>query len=195
MFLQTAQNIAISYCYKIQPYCDKLHIAGSVRRLKPDVHDIEIVCLPKVEVSKDLFGGDAAVIRSKEFIETVNKFGKIIKGNATGRYMQIELPEGINLDLFIPAHEDFYRIYAVRTGSADYAFKVIANGWKNKGWCGVNGLGLRKISDCVETKTTDGKSKWTCVNKNAEKPPVWATEADFFRWIGVPMVHPSKRNV
>lgn len=192
MVLQTAQNIAIAYCYKIQPYCDKLHIAGGVRRMKPEVHDIEIVCVPKIEVSKDLFGGDAAVIRSKEFIEAVNNFGKIIKGNATGRYMQIELPEGINLDLFIPAPEDFYRQYAIRTGSADYAFKVIANGWKRKGWCGSD-KGLRKISDCVEQKTADDKSKWLCVNKDAEKPPVWATEADFFKWIGVTMVHPSKR--
>lgn len=194
MELRTAQNIAIALCYRIEPYCDKLHIAGSIRRMKPEVKDIEIVALPKIETQYDMFGTPFTSGRSTGFRDTVLSFGKVIKGGPNGKYMQIELPEGVMLDLFIPAPEDFYRQYAIRIGSADYAFKVIANGWKRKGWCGSD-KGLRKISDCVEQKTADGKSKWLCVNKDAEKPPVWATEAEFFKWIGVQMVHPSKRNV
>ena len=75
-----------------------------------------------------------------------------------GKYMQIKLRENIILDLFMPDDFDYYRQYAIRTGSADYAAKIIATGWKKKGWCGSD-KGLRKISDCVETKTPDGKSK------------------------------------
>src|SRR5574340_1021968 len=192
MLLKPAQNIAIALCYKMQPHCEEIHIAGSVRRLEPEVKDVEIICVPVIEKMKDLFGKETGMARSREFIDVVNDLGKIIKGNAFGKYMKIELPEGIMLDLFIPDDFDFYRQYAIRTGSADYSSRVIASAWKKKGWCGSD-KGLRKIKDCVEMKGTDGKSKWKCVNKNAETPPVWKSEADFFNWIGVPIVHPSKR--
>ena len=193
MYLKDAKQIAIEVGFSLQPYCDKINIAGSIRRQKPEVKDIEIICVPKSEIIYDLFNSPTGKQRSAGFIETVNSLGKIIKGKPTGKMMQIELP-GIMLDLFIPDDFDYYRQYAIRTGSADYSFKIIANGWKKKGWCGSD-KGLRKITDCVEMKGPDGKSKWKCVNKDAELPPVWTSEEDFFKWINVPFIHPSKRIV
>ena len=104
------------------------------------------------------------------------------------------MPQDINLDLFIPDDFDYYRQYAIRTGSDDYAAKVIATGWKKKGWCGSD-KGLRKISDCIETKTPDGKSKWKCVKANAELPPVWQSEEQFFEWLGIKYLPPNRRNI
>lgn len=194
MPLEEAKKIAVAICYKLQPFCEKINIAGSVRRQKPLVKDIEIICVPKVEVLKDMFGWDEGIIRSIEFPNIVKSLGKIIKGNTDGKYMQIELPEGVNLDLFIPDNFDYYRQYAIRTGSADYSAKIIASGWRKIGWCGSD-RGLRKMSECVESKSPDGKSKWKCVKPNAELPPVWISEEDFFRWINVKMLHPSQRVV
>lgn len=193
MNLKSAQKIAIETCYKLQPYCDKINIAGSVRRLKPEVKDIEIVCVAKMQEVKDIFGEKTGEIKNTSFIHTVSGLGEVVKGTPMGKMMQIKLPE-IMLDLFMPVDFDYYRQYAIRTGSADYAAKVIANGWKKKGWCGSD-KGLRKISDCVEMKGADGKSKWKCVNKDAELPPVWTSEEDFFDWIKVPFIHPAKRIV
>ncbi len=195
MPLEEAKKIAVAICYKLQPFCEKINIAGSVRRQKPLVKDIEIICVPKAEVLKDMFGWDEGIIRSIEFSNVVKSvLGKIIKGNTDGKYMQIELPEGVNLDLFIPDDFDYYRQYAIRTGSADYSAKVIASGWRKVGWCGSD-KGLRKMSDCIESKTPDGKSKWKCVKQNAELPPFWKSEVDFFKWINVKMLHPSQRVV
>src|SRR5574340_1662630 len=143
MELQTAQNIAIALCNKIQPYCDKLHIAGSIRRMKPEVKDIEIVCVPKTETQYDMFGTPFTSGRSTGFRDAILSLGEIIKGGTNGKYIQIKMPQGINLDLFIPDDFDYYRQYAIRTGSADYAAKIIATGWKKKGWCGSD-KGLRK---------------------------------------------------
>lgn len=92
----------------------------------------------------------------------------------------------------MPEENDYYRQYAIRTGSADYSFKVIASAWKKKGWCGSN-EGLRKMNECVETKGPDGKSKWKCVSKNPELPPAWNTEADFFKWLHIPLINPTER--
>lgn len=197
MPLEEAKKIAIAICYKLQPFCEKINIAGSVRRQKPEVKDIEIICVSKKVVAghDTLFDeGTRWYTPHPEFLKIVNGLGKIIKGKDNGKYMQIELPEGVNLDLFMPDDFDYYRQYAIRTGSADYSAKVIASGWRKIGWCGSD-KGLRKMSDCVESKTPDGKSKWKCVKPNAELPPVWKSEEDFFKWINVRMMHPSQRVV
>lgn len=194
MNLEQAHSIAESILVKISPYCDRYDIAGSVRRLKPEVGDIEIVCQPKIEVLKDMFGWDEGTIKNLQFQEIVDKLGKVIKGNTDGRYMQIELPEGINLDLFMPEPSDYYRQLAIRTGSADYSFKVIATGWKLKGWVGTES-GLRKMAECIEKKLPDGKSKWSCHIATQTLPPKWTNEKQFFDWIGVQWIEPRLRNV
>lgn len=194
MPLEDAKKIAVAICYKLQPFCQVINIAGSVRRQKQQVKDIEIICIPKTEILKDMFGWDEGIIRTPLFAKTVSELGNILKGNTDGKYMQIELPEKINLDLFIPDDFDYYRQYAIRTGSADYSAKIIASGWRKIGWCGSD-KGLCKMSDCVESKTPDDKSKWKCVKANAELPPVWKSEEEFFNWIKVKMLHPSQRVV
>lgn len=196
----SAKRIAIVTCTKLQPHCvpGRINIAGSIRRRKSFVKDIEIVCLPQMltHTDTDLFGGGTSYqYVNPGFVEAATALGKLLKGKTTGRYMQIELPEGINLDLFMPQPEDYYRQLAIRTGSAQYAHLVLANGWLKKGWCGVSGLGLRKISDCEGTKKPDGKTGWKVVNPNAELPPAWESEEDFFNWIGVRWIKPELRNL
>lgn len=191
---KTAQNKAVSICQQITPYTDICYIAGSIRRLVHEVNDIEIVCLPTTTpVNFDLFGKPTEVARDAKFIEIVNALGKVIKGNAEhGRYMQIELPEGIKLDLFMPQPEDYYRILTIRTGSANYVRNIIAKAWVAKGWVGTAD-GLRKATDCIGIKGPDGKVKWTVNSKNPELPPVWQNEADFFEWLGVKYIEERLR--
>lgn len=193
MQLSQAKEIAVRICYQLQPYCDKINIAGSIRRQKPEVKDIEIVCLPKTVELKDLFGEVSGKERSPEFIHEVLKIGEVVKGKPTGRMMQIAL-DGIMLDLFIPEPHDYYRQYAIRTGSSQYSSLVIASGWKRKGWCGTD-QGLRRISQCEEKKLPDGKSQWKVKVSNPDLPPVWDNEEEFFKWIDAPYLHPAKRNL
>jgi hypothetical protein len=192
--------------YKIKPIADRIlelltpvcepgrvHIAGSIRREKADVKDIEIVCQPKKHfVQKDLFGnGEWYIIPEfKEVIETISK--KIEKGTIEGKMMQIHLkgPTPIMLDLFLPEPNDYFRQYAIRTGSADYAAKKIAWGWRNIGWCGTDNAGLRMQRHCIQTK-----SGWHCIQLDSPKPPAWQSEEEFFQWIGEPFVNPRERNL
>jgi len=197
MLLKQATKIAIAVGESLQPFTDRLNIAGSIRRQKPEVKDIEIVCLPKYESHDqgDLFGGVKTEKEiSAQFTQLVVGLGTIIKGKPDGRYMQILLLQEINLDLFMPAPWDYYRQYAIRTGSADYAARTIAAAWKRKGWCGSD-KGLRLITDCLEILGTDGKSTWRCINAEAERPPVWQSEGEFFEWLGIPLIHPKLRTI
>jgi len=192
-----ASKIAIRICEVLQPHCDRINIAGSIRRQKPEVKDIEIICQPKIEplLTMDLFGPvKEETIVVPAFTSSVVGLGTIVKGSPAGRYMQMELHDGINLDLFMPTPEDYFRQYAIRTGSADYAARTIAAGWKRKGWCGSD-KGLRRVSDCLEIRGADGKSKWRCINEHADLPPSWQSEAEFFEWLGLPLIAPRLRTI
>lgn len=198
MQYQQARDIAINIFKKLQPYCKVVDIAGSVRREKPECGDIEILCSPKTTDIKDLFEEVIGKQRMAGFVDIVNSLGVIIKGNPKeGKYIQILLPQNINLDLFIPNEWDYYRQVAIRTGSKDYSHKVLANAWLKKGYCGTDD-GLRKQSDCIEKvigSYPDGreKKKWFCVNKNPWKPPAWKDEYEFFKFLDLTWQTPSLR--
>ena len=194
MELNNALKIANGVMDILLPLCvaDRIHIAGSCRRGKPEVKDIEICCLPQIFVTKDMFGDTANTVRVSGFSIAVKSLGNVVKGKPDGKMMQIELPEGIMLDLFMPDNFDYFRQYAIRTGSSDYSFRVIANGWREIGWCGSD-VGLRKTADCIGRRSDDGKTKWRCVNANAEHPPAWKSEEEFFDWIRVEWIRPQDR--
>jgi len=195
MELRKARSILIEKGRLIQPFVETLGIVGSVRRQKQEVHDVELCCVPKlVNVPKiDLFDTTPNYVVHPEFICTVNSLGKVIKGKPTGRMMQIDLPEGIKLDLFMPQRLDYWRMFAIRTGSSDYSRYTIAAAWLRMGWCGTD-EGLRLQSECFNNGK-DGKNDWACTLKNPTLPPVWESEEAFFNWINVPYLPPYLRKI
>ena len=78
MKLQQAREIAEGVKAKLAPHCERIEIAGSIRRGKPVVGDIEIVCVPHQVQAMDLFGpcGD---VRDPMFAGIVNTLGIIHK--------------------------------------------------------------------------------------------------------------------
>lgn len=188
MAFDQAVRLAEGIVVLLEDYCDRIDIAGSIRRGKPFVKDVEVVAQPKrFTVSGGLFGSGEQQV-TPAFRRQVAMLGTVIKGKPDGRYMQIELPCKLKLDLFMPQPDDYYRMFAIRTGSAEYSAQVIAATWKKKGWCGTPD-GLRRISDCVEKSGT-----WKCVNPKPELPPVWTDEKEFFEWLGVKYLDPKDRN-
>jgi DNA polymerase/3'-5' exonuclease PolX len=192
MHYKKAKLIADRIVELITPFCDLVHIAGSIRREKEFVKDIEIVCLPKKEfVSTDLFGGghNKRVAGFHAAIDIIQD--KIVKGNTEGRLMQIICKGGAVMDLFMPQKEDYYRQLAIRTGSADFSNFVIAHAWKKKGWCGTHD-GLRLQLDCTLNEKT---KNWNCWSKSPTLPPEWQSEEEFFTWLGLNWLHPKDREI
>lgn len=127
---QKAKLIAERIVSRLSPYCSRIQIAGSIRRGKPEVKDIEIVCIP-LEVNG---------CHHPEFTRIIDSMEKV-KGNAsTGRYMQRITPEGIKLDLFTARKNNWGFILSQRTGSADYSHYVLACGWVKKGFKSINAI-------------------------------------------------------
>lgn len=124
MILYDALNIAERVLEELRPHCVRCEIAGSIRRKKAEVKDIEIVAIPK-DYQVGLFESGIASV--------VNKWQKV-KGELPCKYTQRVLPEGIKLDLFFAEPENWGLIFAIRTGSADYSHKVLAAGWVKAGY-------------------------------------------------------------
>ena len=124
MQLDKALEIAEKTKELLAPYCERIEIAGSIRRKKPEVKDIELVAIPK-PYDVGLFENGIATV--------VNQWKKV-KGELPCKYTQRILPDGITLDLFFANQENWGLIYALRTGSADYSHKVLATGWVKLGY-------------------------------------------------------------
>lgn len=124
MKLEQALEIAEKVKALLAPHCERIEIAGSIRRKKPDEKDIEIVAIPK-PFDTGLFESGIATV--------VNQWQKV-KGELPCKYTQRILPEGIKLDLFFAERGNWGLIYAIRTGSAEYSHKVLATEWVKRGY-------------------------------------------------------------
>jgi DNA polymerase/3'-5' exonuclease PolX len=103
----------------LRDYCERIEIAGSLRRMKPTIGDIEIVCIPKIVQGLDLFGGPGERIN---LLEEQTRGYHILKGGP--KYKQIQL-KSIKLDLFIATPETWGMIYVIRTGCADFTHWLV----------------------------------------------------------------------
>lgn len=137
MKLEQAKEIAERYVETLSPCCERIEIAGSIRRERPDVKDIEIVAIPKIINTKtDLFHQEPT--RHQGFVHVVDSLEKIKGDAATGKYTQRKLPEGINLDLFMATKDNWGAILLIRTGDANFSKYFVSqalrkNGYKQEG--------------------------------------------------------------
>jgi len=105
----------------LAPHCERIQVAGSIRRGKKTPKDVEIVAIPK-RMRADLF--DQETVTDPGFCEAVNQWTKI-KGEPTGKYTQRLLPNGVKLDLFLATENNWGLILAIRTGPASYSKDVL----------------------------------------------------------------------
>jgi len=128
--LKEANGIALEIKALLEPHCERIEIAGSIRRKKATVGDVEIVAIPKpCEVG--LFASGIA---------TVVDEWKPVRGELPCKYTQRILPCGVKLDLFFATHDNWGLILAIRTGSADYSRFVLASGWVKRGYHSKGGM-------------------------------------------------------
>ena len=158
--------------FVLEPFCERIEIAGSVRRLKPDVHDIELCAIPKMQPGNTLFGDLVSALAAFDY----GQLGHVIKGGQ--RYVQVALHEGINLDLFVvlpPAQWGV--IFTLRTGPADFSTRCVTQ--RRKG-------GL--LPSYLQVK--DGTVRYASTGEVIPTPE----EEDFFRVLGIlPVDPPDKR--
>jgi len=138
MVLAEAEILADHVRKQLVPHCIRAEIAGSIRRERPEVKDIEICAIPKFEEVQDGFF-DKKMVVSEGFIKQVNQWEKV-KGEPTGKYTQRILPGGMRLDLFIAKTVNWGLIFAIRTGSADFSHHILISKIKKAGYQSEGGM-------------------------------------------------------
>ena len=146
MSLRTARAVASEMVEALRPYCERIAVAGSIRRGREWINDIEIVAIPKSTVKQpdvDIFGEPLwkpTVVRDPGFIMVVDSLAnRIVRGKVSdGRYVQFFTGEGVKVDLFMFAPDTWGYIMAIRTGSAEF-MRMVAARWVQLGYKGVEG--------------------------------------------------------
>jgi DNA polymerase/3'-5' exonuclease PolX len=119
--------------YWLKPHCERIWIAGSLRRHKSTVGDIELLIIPKIEAG--------IVDRADAAIRSAISEGMLgYRLNARGSHtygaqnkLLVYKHTGIGVDIFSTDQERWPVALVVRTGGAE-TNKMIATAAIRKGW-------------------------------------------------------------
>ncbi len=134
--LAAAEQLAASVLRELAPGCDRIELAGSIRRRKKSIGDIEIVAIPKTRA--DLLGEHPQSLLDPILMDLVQA-GRLRRIKGGERYKCYELPKhGMKLDLFLVTPERWACIYTIRTGPAEFSAKLVRSrnldGYMPTGW-------------------------------------------------------------
>lgn len=178
-----AHLVATLLVMALEPFCERIEIAGSLRRWKPDVGDIELLYIPKLATEPDLtdfFAPPRPVNLADRAIAGLESQRKLAKRpNALGRFtfgalnkLMLHIPSGIPVDLFSTDDACWHNYLVCRTGPADLNTRIcnaaIARG---EHWMPYGG-GFRRADGSI-----------------AEMP----SERAVFVHVGLPYLEPSLR--
>lgn len=171
--LDVMRPIAEGLKTDLGPLAMRLEIAGSIRRGKDQVHDIELCALVEpapalfhlAQDAPDLHLRDALVARAQVVVKSGSKYTQVILDDPAAG--------GVAVDLFqTVAPHQWGMMYFIRTGSADFVKRALGH-WKtlsNGGYCAANQL-----------RFPDGTLQQT------------PEEADVFAALHCPFVDPERR--
>ena len=178
--LAVAEKVARALVQVFEPACERIEIAGSILRRKPEVGDIEIVAAPRFVdgAAVDLFAPPPRVSVLDDALRALEREGRLVhhpeKPRADGeRYKRRWAPKaGVQVDLFIvlpPAQ--WAVIKTIRTGPADFSAMLVTR---------MQRYGRR----CSDGRILDGDRVIDCED-----------EADVFAAAGLHWMPPERRGV
>jgi len=118
MKLEVAQKIAAEVIKRLLPYCQKIEVAGSIRRQKAIVHDIDFVLIPS-----DPWNLEA------EVLALARPFQPKMSGEKLKRFDY----NGAQIDLYYASPETWATLLLIRTGSKENNIRL-ATLAKKRGW-------------------------------------------------------------
>lgn len=101
----------------LAPHCERTLIAGSIRRQKDLIGDIELVVQPNIEKTYDMFGD---VVGERSLLDDALGPLSLTFTKNGSRYKQFAW-QAMNVDLFIASATTWPCIATIRTGSAAFS--------------------------------------------------------------------------
>jgi len=126
----------------LKPACKRIEIAGSLRREKQEVGDIELVAIPKLEIIEkeirstglnkyfakkrtESYRTRTQINCLEEKIEQLTASGTIKEFIKNGEKFKSFIAFGMQVDLFITTKNQWGVIFMIRTGSKDYSHQFM----------------------------------------------------------------------
>lgn len=180
--LAEAERLAADVVELLRPACERIQVAGSIRRRKPDVKDIEIVAIPKMQPILDLLlhqvgETDALDLACHALVET-GVLACRADSPAWGPKHKRMVYQCVNVDLFVvtpPAQWPV--ILAIRTGPGAFSKALVTRQR-------FGGL----LPD--RYKVSEGALRYRLSEMVV---PNVDTEEELFRLLGLPWIEPSGR--
>lgn len=182
--LAQARQIAEKYLAELKPYCTRIEIAGSIRREKETIHDIEIVAVPVLDEQRDMFGTVTGYTShlDREINRLAASWGAVIK-KAGPKFKQLGLLEGLTLDLFLVTPPAQWGVlFTIRTGPWQFSNQMVT---VKRYLTHENRPGLLPSYLKVE----DGRVIHRETGAEYQTPE----EQDFFDLCGIPYIKPQER--
>jgi hypothetical protein len=131
MPLVEARRAAEEVVASLRPVCDAIVVAGSVRREKSFVKDIEIVArVADIRFTPE-FGKPAASAFEAKIAELLDQRLLAAAGKNGPLYKKFRMPSyGIAVDLFLTRADNWGNILAIRTGDADFSKLLVTHRYK-----------------------------------------------------------------
>lgn len=161
--LKTAERLAQQWLSRIQDYCNRVEIAGSIRRRTAIVGDIDIVCMPKRVPMTDLLGRDLGErnLAHEELQRIVRKYENTREGqsltwerggDAPGKLCTIIVEDSLlkyAVDFYFATPEKWGATLLTRTGPQSHNIwlaeraKELGGDWSSAAGILIPGKGAR----------------------------------------------------
>jgi DNA polymerase/3'-5' exonuclease PolX len=159
----------------LAPSCERIAIAGSIRRLKDEVGDIELVTVPAFGEEPDgLWGGSKPLNLLQARVTELVSDGTLEVLSGGERYAKLVF-EGMQADLFMvlpPAQWGV--ILTIRTGPADFSQKMVTRARAKR---------MHVAGGALRYGMAQEECERGCECDVAKTPD----EASFFRFLGLDM--------
>jgi DNA polymerase/3'-5' exonuclease PolX len=153
MDLLTAEEIAQGLLERLRPYCERIEIAGSIRRQRPQINDIDLVMIPRFTSRWSMFA--PSKVLDTEFAETLRElvdekfaWGEKIISGSVGMDGFLTTGDGalttgsVQVDCYIATAEAWATSLLIRTGSMQHNIFLCQRAQKLGGTLHANGEGL-----------------------------------------------------
>lgn len=182
MELERAKCIAAELLTILRPSCERIEIAGSIRRRKAQVKDIELLAVPRERCERgagSLFEAPVNLLHRNTDQLTSSPRSTFQRGGKWGpKYRKLVYRcglEEIAVDLFMVTRETWGPQLAIRTGPAEFSHRLVSHGpWG----CMPEGY---QLSGGMVRGESSGLGLCHC------------TEEEFFRFLNLPCWEPHER--
>ena len=132
MKLGKARAIAEEMRSLLELGCHRIEIVGSIRRRKPEVENVELLCIPKIADDVDRLEQEIIDLMLREIL--VFRLNKRDSGTYSPKNkLMLHIPSGIGMDIFSTDFECWSMDLVLMTGG-EKTNKMIATAALEKGW-------------------------------------------------------------